>query len=217
MKPLSSKANIRGLTLLDTLVVLLVLFILAAMLLPHLAGSRRSPVIACYGQLKQIDLGFSIYCNDNGWKYPMQISVTNGGTREFIAGGHPLPHFQKLSKYIPAPQILACPLDKARPAVTNYQALTDLNISYFINADVTANDPAHSILAGDRFLQVDSRSVKPGLFLLTTNLNLGWTPKLHGGFGTLAFADGHVEMTSSTNLNKVLRTQPLATNRLCVP
>jgi prepilin-type processing-associated H-X9-DG protein len=218
MKPLSARANIRGFTLLDTLVVLFVLFIVAAMLMPTLAGSHRAPGQKCMSNLRQIEVGFYMYWDDNGRKFPMQVSVTNGGTMEFINSGHTFSHFQKVLGNQHDPRFLVCPLDKTRKAATNFQTLTDLNLSYFLNADVvTTGDPAHSILAGDRLLQVNGLPVKPGLFLLTTNLNLGWTPKLHGGFGNLAFADGHVEMIRSTNLKKVLQNQPLATNRLCVP
>ena len=55
-----------------------------------------------------------------------------------------------------------------------------------------------------------------GWFLLTTNVNLGWTPGLHLSSGNLAFADGHVER-SQYNLNTLVRNQPLATNHLSIP
>jgi prepilin-type N-terminal cleavage/methylation domain-containing protein len=45
MKTISAKAKIRGLTLVEVLVVLAVLFVLATMLLPNLAGSHKSPLI----------------------------------------------------------------------------------------------------------------------------------------------------------------------------
>ena len=82
MKMLSDKARISGLTLIEVLVVLALLFILAAMLLPNLAGSHKSRLIMCVSQLKQIDLGFLISAADNGGEFPIQKSVTNGGTME---------------------------------------------------------------------------------------------------------------------------------------
>jgi prepilin-type processing-associated H-X9-DG protein len=215
MKTLSAKAKISGLTLIEVLVVLAVLFILAAMLLPNLAGSHKAPLISCLNQLKQIGLGFQISATDNGGKFPIQKSVTNGGTMEFIYSDHVFPHFQKISSLLVQPKLLACPLDNTRQAATNWEALNDLNISYFLNADVSMT--AHSILTGDRFLQANGQQVKPGLFILTTNLNMSWTPELHLGKGNLAFADGHVEISKMDSLNSTLQNQPLATNRLCVP
>jgi len=217
MKTLSAKAKISGLTLIEVLVVLAVLFILAAMLLPNLAHSGKSPLISCLSQLKQIDLGFQIFATDNGGEFPMLKSVTNGGTMEFIYSDHVFPHFQKISSLLVQPKLLACPIDKTRQAATNWEALNDLNISYFLNADASTNNPSHSILAGDRFLQANGQQVKSGLFTLTTNLNMSWTPDLHLGRGNLAFADGHVEISKMDSLNSTLQNQPLATNRFCVP
>jgi prepilin-type processing-associated H-X9-DG protein len=217
MKTLSAKVKISGLTLVEVLVVLAVLFILAAMILPQLAGSHKSPLMGCLNNLKQVDLAFQIYTSDNGGKFPIKVPVTNGGTMEFIYSGHTFPHFQKISAILHTPQILACPLDNERHAATNFEALNDLNISYFLNADISINNPSHSILAGDRFLQANGQQVKPGLFTLTTNFNMSWTPDLHIGRGNLAFADGHVEVSKKDDLNSTLQNQSLATNRLCVP
>jgi prepilin-type N-terminal cleavage/methylation domain-containing protein/prepilin-type processing-associated H-X9-DG protein len=217
MKTLSAKAKISGFTLIEVLVVLAVLFILAAMLLPSLSGSHRAPMIECLNNVKQIDLAFQIYATENGGKFPIQVPVMKGGTMEFIYSGHTFPHFQKIATYLNTPKILACPVDKERRAATNFEELNDLNISYFLNADVSTNNPSHSILAGDRFLQANGQPVKPGLFFLTTNLNMSWTPDLHIGKGSLAFADGHVEISKTDNLNSTLQNQPFVTNRLCVP
>ena len=217
MKRLSSKARVEAFTLIEVLVVIVIVFVLGAMLLPRLAGSHKSVLVACLNNLKQIDLGFSLYASDSRGEYPMQVSVTSGGTMEFIYSDHVFPHFQKLSRYLPQPQTLVCPLDKSRQAATSYEALNDLNISYFLNADASTNNPATTILVGDRSLQANGQTVKAGLFILTTNSNLSWTPDLHLGRGCLAFADGHVQSYLSKSLNAIVQQQPLATNRLVVP
>jgi prepilin-type processing-associated H-X9-DG protein len=115
------------------------------------------------------------------------------------------------------PGLLACPLDKSRLATTNWEALNDLNISYFLNADISTNNPSHAIIAGDRHLEVSGQSLMPGLFMLTTNLNMNWVPDAHAKNGNLAFVDGHIEMVRTGQLNPVIRNLPLATNRLCLP
>lgn len=217
MKTLPGKRNLSGLTQIEVLVVICVIAILAAMLLPYLSGSHKSRLIMCVSQLKQIDLGFQISATDNGGIFPIQKSVSNGGTMEFIYSDHVFPHFQKISKLLVQPKLLACPLDNSRQAATNWEVLNDLNISYFLNADISTNNPSHTILSGDRHLQVAGQPVKSGLFILTTNLNMSWTPNLHAKHGNLAFVDGHVEISTKETLNSYIQQQPLATNRLCVP
>ena len=217
MKTLPRKGKVSGLTLLEVLLVLAVLFILAAMILPLLGGSHKSQLIVCVGQLKQIDLGFQISATDNGGSFPIQKSVTNGGTMEFIYSDHVFPHFRKISSLLVQPKLLACPLDKTRQAAANWEALNDLNIGYFLNADISTNNSSHSILSGDRHLQVSGQSVRPGLFILTTNLNMSWKPAVHSKHGNLAFVDGHVEISKTETLSSTIQQQPLATNQLCVP
>lgn len=217
MKSLSGKAKIGGLTLIEVLVTLAVLAVVAAVLLPTLSGSHKSPLFACMNQLRQIDLGFQISASDNGGTFPIQRSVTNGGTMEFIYSDHVFPHFQKISSLLVQPKLLACPLDKGRLAATNWEALNDLGVSYFMNADISTNNPSHAILSGDRHLQAGGQSVKPGLFILTANLDISWKPDVHSKHGNLAFVDGHVETSKTDNLKSIIQNQPLATNRLCVP
>jgi prepilin-type processing-associated H-X9-DG protein len=217
MRLVSDKGKVSGLTLIEVLGVVAVLAVLAAMLLPSLSGSRRSPVFACMSQLKQIDLGFQMSAADNGGRFPIQNAVANGGTREFIYSDHVFPHFQKISSLLVQPKLLACPLDKTRLAATTWEALNDLNLSYFLNADISTNSPSRAILAGDRHLQIGAQPVKPGLFMLTANSDMSWIPGRHANCGNLAFVDGHVETSKTGNLNSIIHDQPLATNRLCVP
>jgi prepilin-type N-terminal cleavage/methylation domain-containing protein/prepilin-type processing-associated H-X9-DG protein len=218
MKMLSAKAKTKGLTLIEVLVVLAVVFILAALILPTLSGSRRSIMVICINNLKQIALGQVLFASDHQGLFPMQISVTNGGTMEFIYSEHTFPHFQKLKKsYGLEPRCFICPFETNRQAAVSYEALNDLNISYFLNADVSTNNPSRSILAGDRFLQVKGQPIQPGLFVLTTNSDVSWTPNFHVQGGILAFADGHAESDRNNKLNSFIQNQPLATNHLCVP
>ena len=219
MKTLSDKAKISGLTLVEVLVVIFILAVLVILVLPALShvGGGPSKMFKCMSNLKQIDIGFQISASDNGGIFPIQKSVANGGTMEFIYSDHVFPHFQKISKLLVQPKSLACPLDISRQAATNWEVLNDLNISYFLNADASTNNPSQAILSGDRHLEVGGQPVKSGLFILTTNMNMGWTPDSHANRGNLAFVDGHVEYSTTEILNSYIKQQPLATNRLCVP
>ena len=171
--------------------------------------------------LKQAGLAMSMFAADHNDQFPMQTSVTNGGSMEFVGTGSPAPHFQTVSNYLGGSWgFLICPGDKARARTTNQAALSDRNISYFLSMDAKYGSPA-VILAGDRNLEIAGQSVRSGLFLLTTNTATSWTSELHNQNksamgGNLLFADSHVEF-SKRNLPAVIQRQNLATNRLAFP
>jgi prepilin-type processing-associated H-X9-DG protein len=144
--------------------------------------------------------------------------VTEGGTREFIFSKHVFPHYQKISLYLPDLKGFVCPFETDRQPASSYAALNDLNLSFFLNADSSlSNSPVQTLLAGDRCLTANANPVPPGLFLLTTNLDLSWTSGYHANRGNFAFADGHAESTRADRVNSVVASQPLATNRLALP
>lgn len=203
-------------TLIEVLAVIAVIAVMIAMI-PSRPHPDKAISAACMNNLRQIDIGFIMYTSDNGGKLPMQYSITNGGTMDFLQRNQTFPHYQKLSQYTPAVGILVCPADKNRHAAADYNSLGDTNLSYFLNADVPTNSPSSSILAGDRNLESNGRPVPPGLFSVSTNLNVNFTPELHPKFGMLAFADGHVEACRKTDLNSFFKRQNLASFRLSIP
>lgn len=222
MKTLSAKARIRGFTLIELLVVIAIIAILAAMLLPTFHTGGGSPRIGCMNKLRQIDIAFLMFSQDNGGKFPMQIPAQDGGTAEFIYTDHTFPHFEKVRKYLGGPmplKVLVCPKDQSRQVATNYEAFCDLNISYFLNTDasLTLSNPTAVIFAGERNLAVNRQPVKAGLLTVTTNLDLNWTGEFHLNGGNLAFADGHVEWSKTNELNSWVQRQPLAANRFSIP
>jgi prepilin-type processing-associated H-X9-DG protein len=168
-------------------------------------------------QLRQIDISVIMYADDYKGRLPMP-SLPIGELVELSYTNGPLPQYRMLSPYLHNPTVFICPAEARRRGVTNFSDLTRTNLSYFLNADVLlTNNPGASILAGDRNLQANGRAVTPGLFFLSTNLDVNWTRELHGMGGNLAFADGHVEFCRTTNLNEFVRKQITATNRLLVP
>ena len=217
MKTLPSKAKISGLTLIEVLVVIAVIAVLVALLLPALSGRRPAFTAICMNNQKQIALGYSIWANDHGGEFPAQVPITSKGTMEFISTGYASLQFRALSEYMRSPDIFVCRLDKAKQVATNCNNLRDENLSYFINVEANTNNPSHTILAGDRNLQANGQPVKPGLFEVTSNLYMSWTHELHLRGGVLAFTDSHVQFVKTNDLNSFIRSQPLATNRLCVP
>ena len=76
----------RGLTLLEVLAVMTVLALLAVVLIPAtLKPVTRSNGMICVNNLKNIGLAFRIFSTDHGGQWPMDRSITNQGTREWLA------------------------------------------------------------------------------------------------------------------------------------
>lgn len=213
----TTKTGIRAVTLVEVLVVIATLAVLALILLPLLAkpstGCKR---IDCGDNLKQIGLSFKLWAGDNGDRYPMQLSVTNGGTMEWVARGAAWPHFQVLSNELCTPRLLICPPDKTRTIATNFISFGNANVSYFVGVDAEETKPA-MLLAGDDNLDIGGKPVSSGLLNLWTNSAISWTKKRHGGFGNVCFVDGSVRQLSNEELREVLANGGVATNRLAIP
>lgn len=212
-------------TVVEVLVVIGVVAILLLLLLP--ANSHeptRAPITHCLNNQKQIGLALLMFAEDNNEQFPPQVSITNGGSMEFIGSNSPALHFRTLSNYLGHSwSVLHCPADQSRQPLSNKTTLTDQNLSYFISVDATPA-LANAIHAGDRNLEVAGQPVAPGLFTLTTNTATGWTRDMHKlkrnlvwvGCGNMSFVDGHV-LANQVNLAASAKRQGLATNRLAVP
>jgi len=197
------------------LVVIACVVILIALILPMGSRPNRSPRISCMTNVKIIGLNILMYEQDNHGKFPISVSITNGGTMEYLERNQTFPHYQKLSADTNLLRFLVCPADKTRKAAASFTALTDTNISYSLNADVS--NSVQSIMTSDRHLRVNGQPVRHGTLVLATNMDIGWMPKQHMGGGVLGFADGHAEFCRSKDLNSIIQREGLATNRFSVP
>ena len=222
-------------------------------MLPPVGGKRRAQQINCAMNLKSIDENFVAWSQTHGGKLPMQVPSKDGGTLDFIQSGSASVHFlvltnsgrifvhhdivgysqdgtnyQRINSYTNygiEPRSLACPSDERCDSIylkKSVSEFTNTNISYFVGVDATLNNPK-SILAGDRDLQIDGISTKPGLLDLAIKSTVGWSQELHysksttTAGGNILFADGHVDFLKSKQLNSVFQSQGLAKNRFAVP
>jgi prepilin-type processing-associated H-X9-DG protein len=221
MRETASNGKAKAFSLLELLVLLAIVAVMVALVIPIHDRSGKSPRIMCMQNLKQIGVAIYLFAADHNDQFPMQTSVTNGGSMEYIGTGSPAPHFQTVSNDLSSNWgLLLCPTDKSKQRAANRAAISDRNISYFLSMDANYRSLG-VILAGDRNLEAAGQPVKPGLFALTPNAAVRWTSELHGqngiaNGGDLLFIDGHVEW-AGRSLPAVIQRQSLATNRLAFP
>ena len=207
----------RGFTLVGLLVIIAVIAILAAMLLPALAAAKRKAQrINCVNNLKQTGLAFRIWEGDNGDKYPMAVSTSKGGTKEFDTGANTFRHFQVMSNELSTPKILICPED-TRSVADNFARLKNQNISYFVGLDANESSP-QMLLDGDRNI-TDVSEPQNGILKLVPGGPIGWTSAIHNNQGNVGLADGSVQQYSSSALREALRNSgdPTNTWRIALP
>jgi prepilin-type N-terminal cleavage/methylation domain-containing protein/prepilin-type processing-associated H-X9-DG protein len=218
MKPRSSNQRNHALTLLEVVVVISILALIAALLLPALATAKhKHSRIGRVNYLKEINLACRVWEGDNDDKYPMKVSVTNGGSMELVLTGNVLATFMVMSNELSTPKILHCPEDTEHIEATSFAMLASSNISYFISADVTNDAAPQSILSGDDNFVIGGVPVKSGLLEFSTNAPISWTAARHKFVGNLAMADGSVQQVTQNGLRQTVRQTGVATNRLAIP
>ena len=189
-----------GFTLIELLVVIAIIAILAALLLPALAAAKaRANRANCLSNLKQVALGFRLYSNDHGDKFPWMVPPPEGSQD---LNDWPQ-HYVVCSNELNSPKILVCPSDKDRFVGTRWNLLDgNINFSFFAGLSADESKP-QSILAGDRNVYSgEGGSTYTWNTAFGTSIDAAWTGIMHVNKGDLALADGSVQQATTLQLRE---------------
>lgn len=215
MKMERNQVGKRALSLNEVLIVLTLIGVVGFVILPMLAKSKVKPsIVSCRNNLKSVSLSFRIWANDNHDLYPMQVAEAEGGAKEAVERGELFRIFLVMSNELSVPRTVICPADQ-RTAATNWAALTNTNLSYFVGLEATDTRP-DMILSGDRDIAENGQLLR-GTANLTTNRPVAWHKLLHKEGGNVALADGSVQQTTTATLRQMLAHTGDATNRVLFP
>lgn len=226
----SKNTQFRAFSLIELLVVVAIISILAALVLPALSRAKaRSLRISCVCNLKQVSVAFRTWALDHNDQYPMQVSMTNGGTAELLGNQTIFADFSVMSNELSTPKILFCPSDNdsSRTMATDFAGMpgssgkqvpfvSDTNLSYFVGIDATDVLP-QMFLTGDDNLAMNGVRFRSRIVTFGNNSAISWTRDRHVNQGNIAFADGSVLQLGPARLQNALASTGIATNRLAMP
>ncbi len=216
MKPRITNQKNHAMTLTEVLVVIAVLAVLIALILPALTLAPHRSHLNCVNNLKEIGLAYRVWAGDNGDKYPMEVSVTNGGTMELVADGkNAWLNYLVMSNILNTPKLLICPADKDHSFVTNFGTnFNNSHISYFVGSDAGEQFP-QALLSGDDNFEIGGVPVKSGLLEISSSSPpVSWSAARHHFVGNIGMADGSVQQVTQSGL---LLQETGVTNRLAIP
>jgi prepilin-type N-terminal cleavage/methylation domain-containing protein/prepilin-type processing-associated H-X9-DG protein len=218
------RSNGQGFTLIELLVVIAIIAILAAMLLPALSRAKcRAQGIACLNNTKQLMIGWTLYCSDNGDKFFAGGPVAGG--MSWDANPHNTNIFDlidpttPLGNYVKSYLVWKCPADNYKSSANPGPRIRSLSMNAVLGNGLGSLSPVpypgrtytkkvtkltEMVTPGPAmvyvFLDEHPDSINDALFQFIAGappVAATWQDlpaSMHCGGGNLSFADGHSEI-----------------------
>src|SRR4051812_38078071 len=132
----SNKNKERGLTLIELLAVTAAITLVVVLLLPAFIqppnGRWR---MQCMSNLKEVGLAIRTFSNDHQDKFPWAVPKARGGSLEYAGSTEVFRHFLAVSNELTSPKVLCCPKDRERSKQSQWNYVSNPNVSYFVGLD----------------------------------------------------------------------------------
>lgn len=203
------------------MIVAVSIALVVVMLVPAFSNKPQRHGPRCVNHLKNIGLALRIFSTDNGGQYPWAVATNSGGSAGIpLDAANAWRQFAAISNELSTPFILICSEDSERKIAENFASFGNANLSYFLGLESVEEIP-QSILAGDRNVTTNGVDVGPGLLLLGTNHNPGFSRTIHKGVGNILMGDGSVQQVTSGRFQNSIVDAAMAStnaiNRLLIP
>jgi prepilin-type N-terminal cleavage/methylation domain-containing protein/prepilin-type processing-associated H-X9-DG protein len=204
----------KGFTLIELLVVIAIIAILAGLLLPALSSAKaKGQQIACLNNIRQLQIGWTMFIDDNDDKLPENKSdgagqlTARSRTNSWILGNAQASadptNIQSGSLYVynPNMKIYLCPADRSTVYGTSTPRIRSFSMNAYLNGIRTDIVTKYSGMTPGQsgvfvFLDEHEKSIDDGYYLIDRNPADDW-PNLvssrHSQGANLSFADGHCE------------------------
>jgi prepilin-type N-terminal cleavage/methylation domain-containing protein/prepilin-type processing-associated H-X9-DG protein len=147
----------QGFTLIEILVVIAIIAILASMLLPALNKAKvKAQAAVCMNNLKQLQLGWTLYVDDSNDVLPPNINHPVAGGPAGMPGSWVMGNTQLdtntsnimrgvLFPFVKASEVYRCPGDKSTSRQSRMPQNRSYSMSCWLNGDVGSGTPSYPL------------------------------------------------------------------------
>jgi len=212
-----------GFNLVELLVVIAVIAILAGLLLPALAKAKdKGHAVYCLNNLKQLQIAYLSYCQDNNDRFPPNVSIGLPGASQNQPGSWVLGNAQQPGENLTnilagvlfpeakSAAVYHCPADRSTINGTSLTRLRSYSVEGWLGADFWGGsdlgwtrrlNQIERPVAVFAFIEEDEQSIDDGIFITGANnpqdgdANAWYDlpSDRHAQGANVSFLDGHCE------------------------